>query len=89
MPCAWLLDIPSRQAHATALPWLYGGELAASVRLRNARAGSSKSTTGRVAGLPCPDCAHVANLRRKIEPDPARLTRILSVRGVGYKLAAV
>ena len=32
---------------------------------------------------------HVANLRRKIEPDPASPTRIVSVRGVGYKLAAV
>jgi two-component system response regulator RegX3 len=32
---------------------------------------------------------HVANLRRKIEPDPASPTRLVSVRGVGYKLAAV
>jgi len=32
---------------------------------------------------------HIANLRRKIEPDPASPTRIVSVRGVGYKLAAV
>ena len=29
---------------------------------------------------------HVANIRRKIERDPARPTRILTVRGVGYKL---
>jgi DNA-binding response OmpR family regulator len=33
--------------------------------------------------------AHVANLRRKIEVDPAQPTRIVSVRGVGYKLVAV
>ena len=32
---------------------------------------------------------HVANLRRKIEPDPSSPTRIVSVRGVGYKLAAL
>jgi DNA-binding response OmpR family regulator len=31
---------------------------------------------------------HVANIRRKLEPDPARPTRILTVRGVGYKLGA-
>ena len=31
---------------------------------------------------------HVANIRRKIERDPARPTRILTVRGVGYKLGA-
>ncbi|MFI9639110.1 response regulator transcription factor [Micromonospora sp. NPDC051925] len=30
---------------------------------------------------------HVMNLRRKIEPDPARPTRLLTVYGVGYKLA--
>jgi two-component system response regulator MtrA len=30
---------------------------------------------------------HVFGLRRKIEPDPANPTLILSVRGVGYKLA--
>lgn len=30
---------------------------------------------------------HVANLRRKIEDDPAHPTRILTVRGVGYRLA--
>jgi DNA-binding response OmpR family regulator len=32
--------------------------------------------------------AHVANLRRKVEPDPANPTRIVTVRGVGYKLSA-
>jgi two-component system response regulator RegX3 len=32
---------------------------------------------------------HIANLRRKIERDPARPQRLLTVRGVGYKLAAV
>jgi two-component system response regulator RegX3 len=32
---------------------------------------------------------HVANLRRKIEPDPARPTRLVTVRGAGYKLVAV
>jgi two-component system response regulator RegX3 len=30
---------------------------------------------------------HVANLRRKIEDDPASPTRLLTVRGVGYRLA--
>lgn len=30
---------------------------------------------------------HVANLRRKIEDDPARPKLILGVRGIGYKLA--
>jgi DNA-binding response OmpR family regulator len=30
---------------------------------------------------------HVANLRRKIEDDPARPQRVLTVRGVGYRLA--
>ena len=29
---------------------------------------------------------HVANIRRKIERDPARPTRLLTVRGIGYKL---
>ncbi|WP_051813332.1 response regulator transcription factor [Streptomyces sp. NRRL S-340] len=32
---------------------------------------------------------HVMNLRRKIEPDPARPERLLTVYGVGYKLADV
>jgi two-component system response regulator RegX3 len=32
---------------------------------------------------------HITNLRRKIEPDPARPQRLLTVRGVGYKLVAV
>ena len=31
---------------------------------------------------------HIANIRRKIERDPSRPTRILTVRGVGYKLGA-
>ncbi len=30
---------------------------------------------------------HIANLRRKIEPDPARPTLVVTVVGVGYKLA--
>ena len=29
---------------------------------------------------------HVMNLRKKIEPDPARPDRLLTVFGVGYKL---
>ena len=33
--------------------------------------------------------AHVVNLRRKLEADPADPRRILTVRGVGYRLAAV
>jgi two-component system response regulator RegX3 len=32
---------------------------------------------------------HVSSLRRKIERDPSRPERILTVRGIGYKLAAV
>ena len=32
---------------------------------------------------------HVSNLRRKIEADPARPERVLTVRGVGYKLVPV
>jgi DNA-binding response OmpR family regulator len=32
---------------------------------------------------------HISNLRRKVEPNPERPDRILTVRGVGYKLAAV
>jgi DNA-binding response OmpR family regulator len=31
---------------------------------------------------------HVLNLRRKIEADPARPRRLLTVRGVGFKLVA-
>jgi len=31
---------------------------------------------------------HVSNLRRKIERDPARPERLLTVRGEGYKLVA-
>ena len=31
---------------------------------------------------------HISNLRRKIEPDPARPSFLVTVRGVGYKLAA-
>jgi DNA-binding response OmpR family regulator len=30
--------------------------------------------------------AHVKNLRRKLEPDPAHPRYILTVRGVGYRL---
>ena len=32
---------------------------------------------------------HVSNLRRKVERDPANPTRVVTVRGVGYKLVAV
>ncbi|HXV32931.1 MAG TPA: response regulator transcription factor [Gaiellaceae bacterium] len=32
---------------------------------------------------------HVSSLRRKIERDPSRPERILTVRGIGYKLASV
>ena len=32
---------------------------------------------------------HVSNLRRKLERDPRRPRRLLTVRGVGYKLVAV
>jgi DNA-binding response OmpR family regulator len=32
---------------------------------------------------------HISNLRQKLERDPAHPERILTVRGVGYKLAAV
>ena len=32
---------------------------------------------------------HISNIRRKIEADPALPTRLVTVRGVGYKLAAV
>jgi len=32
--------------------------------------------------------AHVANLRRKIEPNPSRPIYVLTVPGVGYKLAS-
>ena len=32
---------------------------------------------------------HVSNLRRKIEPDPARPKRLLTVRSAGYKLVPV
>ncbi|HXV95609.1 MAG TPA: response regulator transcription factor [Gaiellaceae bacterium] len=32
---------------------------------------------------------HISSLRRKIERDPSRPERILTVRGLGYKLAAV
>jgi two-component system, OmpR family, response regulator RegX3 len=33
--------------------------------------------------------AHIANLRRKIEPDPEHPQRLVTVRGAGYKLVAV
>ncbi|TEU00924.1 MAG: winged helix family transcriptional regulator, partial [Dehalococcoidia bacterium] len=29
--------------------------------------------------------AHVKNLRRKIEPDPAHPRHVITVRGAGYK----
>jgi two-component system, OmpR family, response regulator RegX3 len=32
---------------------------------------------------------HISNLRQKIEPDPANPERVLTVRGIGYKLAVV
>jgi len=32
---------------------------------------------------------HISNLRAKVERDPARPERVLTVRGIGYKLAAV
>lgn len=32
---------------------------------------------------------HVRNLRRKIEPDPATPQRLITVRGVGYRLRAL
>jgi two-component system response regulator RegX3 len=32
---------------------------------------------------------HISNLRQKIEEDPANPERIVTVRGIGYKLAAV
>ena len=32
---------------------------------------------------------HVSNLRRKLEDDPARPERLVTVRGIGYKLVAV
>jgi len=32
---------------------------------------------------------HISNLRRKLEPDPRRPRRLVTVRGVGYKLMAV
>jgi two-component system response regulator RegX3 len=32
---------------------------------------------------------HVSKLRRKIEPDPANPTRVVTVRGAGYRLDAV
>ena len=32
---------------------------------------------------------HVSNLRRKLEEDPAKPQRVVTVRGVGYKLEAV
>jgi two-component system response regulator RegX3 len=31
---------------------------------------------------------HVSNIRRKLETDPSRPTRLLTVRGVGYRLTA-
>jgi two-component system response regulator RegX3 len=31
---------------------------------------------------------HVSNLRRKVERDPAKPSRVITVRGVGYKLVS-
>ena len=32
---------------------------------------------------------HISNLRRKVEADPSEPKRIVTVRGIGYKLVAV
>ena len=32
---------------------------------------------------------HVSNIRKKIEDDPSRPTRLVTVRGIGYKLVPV
>jgi len=32
---------------------------------------------------------HISNLRRKVEADPSEPRRIVTVRGIGYKLVAV
>jgi DNA-binding response OmpR family regulator len=32
---------------------------------------------------------HISNLRQKLERDPSNPERIVTVRGIGYKLAAV
>jgi two-component system response regulator RegX3 len=32
---------------------------------------------------------HISNLRRKVEPAPDASQRIVTVRGIGYKLVAV
>jgi two-component system response regulator RegX3 len=32
---------------------------------------------------------HISNLRQKLEEDPANPERIVTVRGIGYMLAAV
>jgi len=32
---------------------------------------------------------HISNLRRKIERDPSRPERLVTVRGMGYKLVPV
>ncbi|MEY9855594.1 two-component system response regulator MtrA [Catenulispora sp. GAS73] len=47
--------------------------------LRHTR-GFNRASTERAVDV------HVMNLRRKIEPDPAKPTRLLTVYGVGYKL---
>jgi DNA-binding response OmpR family regulator len=31
---------------------------------------------------------HISNLRRKIEKDPAQPERLVTIRGLGYKLIA-
>jgi two-component system response regulator RegX3 len=43
---------------------------------------------GPYAGDPRASDVHISNLRRKIERDPARPERLLTVRGVGYKLVS-
>jgi two-component system response regulator RegX3 len=32
---------------------------------------------------------HISNLRRKLESDPLRPRRLVTVRGVGYKLVPI
>lgn len=53
--------------------------------LRNA---AHRLRTPRFVGDRRPIDVHVSNLRRKLEQDPRRPERLLTVRGVGYKLVA-